>query len=110
MLVVMATTMMIAVPLTLVIGSILAVRERPAAVGHPALRHPGRRVVARVDRVPDGADVPADAGPHRPGQRRLREQITGIRVVRAFVREPEETERFAAANADVTETRCGPAG
>ena len=26
----------------------------------------------------------------------LREQITGVRVVRAFVREPEETERFDA--------------
>ena len=25
----------------------------------------------------------------------LREQITGIRVVRAFVREPEETDRFS---------------
>jgi ATP-binding cassette subfamily B protein len=33
----------------------------------------------------------------------LREQITGIRVVRAFVREPQETARFADANADVTE-------
>jgi ATP-binding cassette subfamily B protein len=32
----------------------------------------------------------------------LREQITGIRVVRAFVREPVETQRFRAANADVT--------
>ncbi len=32
----------------------------------------------------------------------LREQITGIRVVRAFVREPVETERFHAANTDVT--------
>ena len=32
----------------------------------------------------------------------LREQITGIRVVRAFVREPIETERFGAANADLT--------
>ena len=32
----------------------------------------------------------------------LREQITGIRVVRAFVREPLETERFDAANADLT--------
>ena len=29
----------------------------------------------------------------------LREQITGIRVVRAFVREPEEIERFGIANA-----------
>ncbi len=34
----------------------------------------------------------------------VREQITGIRVVRAFVREPYETVRFAKANADVTET------
>ncbi|NJP32737.1 ABC transporter ATP-binding protein [Micromonospora thermarum] len=34
----------------------------------------------------------------------LREQITGIRVVRAFVREPYETARFAAANADLTAT------
>jgi len=34
----------------------------------------------------------------------LREQLTGIRVVRAFVREELETARFALANADVTET------
>lgn len=33
----------------------------------------------------------------------LREQITGIRVVRAFVREPHETRRFDRANADLTE-------
>ena len=32
----------------------------------------------------------------------LREQISGIRVVRAFVREPYERERFAVANGDVT--------
>ena len=34
----------------------------------------------------------------------LREQITGIRVVRAFVREPVERQRFGAANADLTNT------
>jgi len=34
----------------------------------------------------------------------LREQITGIRVVRAFVREPYETRRFGQANADLTDT------
>jgi ATP-binding cassette subfamily B protein len=33
----------------------------------------------------------------------LREQITGIRVVRAFVREPVERERFEVANADLTD-------
>ena len=34
----------------------------------------------------------------------LREQLTGIRIVRAFVREPEEKERFSTANAAVTQT------
>ncbi|MGH8207187.1 MAG: ABC transporter ATP-binding protein, partial [Steroidobacteraceae bacterium] len=34
----------------------------------------------------------------------LREQITGIRVVRAFVREPVETRRFATANEALTDT------
>jgi ATP-binding cassette subfamily B multidrug efflux pump len=34
--------------------------------------------------------------------RLLREQITGVRVVRAFVRERHETERFARANEDLT--------
>ncbi|GAA3707096.1 ABC transporter ATP-binding protein [Zhihengliuella alba] len=34
----------------------------------------------------------------------LREQITGIRVIRAFVREPYETERFREANEKLTET------
>ncbi|MBN9606392.1 MAG: ABC transporter ATP-binding protein [Actinomycetales bacterium] len=47
-----------------------------------------RRMQERIDQV----------------NRVLREQLTGIRVVRAFVREPVETERFARANADVTET------
>jgi ATP-binding cassette subfamily B protein len=35
--------------------------------------------------------------------RLLREQITGVRVVRAFVRERHETERFAVANGDLTD-------
>jgi ATP-binding cassette subfamily B multidrug efflux pump len=34
----------------------------------------------------------------------LREQLTGVRVVRAFVRESTETARFKDANAQVTET------
>lgn len=34
----------------------------------------------------------------------LREQITGIRVVRAFVRENHEAKRFDAANRDLTDT------
>ncbi|MET0865407.1 MAG: ABC transporter ATP-binding protein [Nakamurella sp.] len=34
----------------------------------------------------------------------LREQIAGVRVVRAFVREPLETKRFASANDELTDT------
>ncbi|HWR86013.1 MAG TPA: ABC transporter ATP-binding protein [Rhodoglobus sp.] len=34
----------------------------------------------------------------------LREQLTGIRVIRAFVREDLETQRFERANVDVTQT------
>ena len=36
----------------------------------------------------------------------LREQITGMRVVRAFVREPVEAERFDGANAELTGDRA----
>jgi ATP-binding cassette subfamily B protein len=37
----------------------------------------------------------------------LREQITGLRVVRAFVREPREVERFGAANEALFATSLG---
>jgi ATP-binding cassette subfamily B protein len=102
-LVVLVTTMMIAAPLTMVIGLVMALREDlglsvvlafaiPAAVltlGIVVSRMvPSFQLMqVRIDRL----------------NAVLREQITGIRVVRAFVREPQETERFARANADVTE-------
>ena len=90
-LVVMATTMMIAAPLTMVIGMVLAIAI-PAAVlilGIVIVQMvPAFRLMqVRIDRV----------------NAVLREQITGIRVVRAFVREPEEAKRFAGANAELTE-------
>jgi ATP-binding cassette subfamily B protein len=37
----------------------------------------------------------------------LREQITGMRVVRAFVREPHEAARFGSANDELTHTGLG---
>jgi ATP-binding cassette subfamily B multidrug efflux pump len=37
----------------------------------------------------------------------LREQITGVRVIRAFVRNSSEADRFAVANADLTDTALG---
>ena len=104
MLVVLGATMMIAAPLTMVIGIVLAMREdlglsiilvfaMPGAVlllGSIVARMvPAfQQMQIRIDRV-NGV---------------LREQITGIRVVRAFVREPQEAERFEVANADLTET------
>jgi ATP-binding cassette subfamily B protein len=104
MLVVMVCTMVIAAPLTVVIGVILALRTDVGlsvvlVVAIPAaaiiLGSVIRRMVpsfqamqAQIDRV----------------NRVLREQITGIRVVRAFVREPEEVARFESANAELTGT------
>jgi len=103
-LVVLTTTMMIAVPLTMVIGTVMAVREDvglsvilvfavPAAVailGQVVLRMvPAFQAMQlKVDNV----------------NRVLREQIAGMRVVRAFVREPEERQRFADANEELTAT------
>ncbi len=47
-----------------------------------------RKMQARIDTV----------------NRVMREQLTGMRVVRAFVREPVETERFRVANDELTDT------
>ncbi len=104
MLVVMAVTMMITAPLNLVIGIFFAVREDvglsviilfaiPAAVlslGSIVYRMvPSFQAMQmRIDRV----------------NLVLREQIAGMRVVRAFVREPQETARFAQANDELTQT------
>jgi ATP-binding cassette subfamily B multidrug efflux pump len=101
--VVTACTMMVAAPLTLVIGVIMALREDvglsvvllvsvPAAV--LILGNVVRKMVPAFQAMQERIDVV---------NRVLREQITGIRVVRAFVREPEESVRFSAANDDLTE-------
>ena len=37
----------------------------------------------------------------------MREQLTGIRVIRAFVKDGHERERFAVANAELTDTALG---
>jgi ATP-binding cassette subfamily B protein len=104
MLVVLATTMMISAPLTMVIGIFFAVREDPGLsmillVAIPAAVLALGSIVYRM--------VPSfQAMQFRIDRVNLvlREQITGIRVVRAFVREPQETARFAQANDELTET------
>ncbi len=103
-LVVMGCTMLVTAPITMVIGIIMALREdvglsvillfaMPIAVvvlgSIVWMMVPSFQLMqVRIDSV----------------NRVLREQITGIRVVRAFVREPEERVRFAGANAELTET------
>jgi ATP-binding cassette subfamily B protein len=104
MLVVMAATMAIAAPITLVVGVILALRQD---VGLSAIL----LVAIPVAAVLLGSIVVRMVPAFRLMQdfidainRILREQITGIRVVRAFVREPEEKARFEVANQDLTAT------
>ncbi|MBA2279843.1 MAG: ABC transporter ATP-binding protein [Acidimicrobiia bacterium] len=104
MLVVMTCTMAIGAPITMVVGVVMALRQDVGLsmillVSMPAAAIILGTLVARM--------VPAfQVMQERIDQinRVLREQITGIRVVRAFVREPQETGRFTAANADLTET------
>ena len=103
MLVVMACTMAIAAPITMVVGVILALRQD---VGLSIILVIAMPVAAIVLGLLVSRMVPA----FRLMQERidqvnrvLREQITGIRVVRAFVREPQEAQRFSEANDDLTE-------
>ncbi|MFB8371287.1 ABC transporter ATP-binding protein [Pseudarthrobacter sp. NPDC055928] len=103
-LVLMGATMMVAAPMLAIGGVIMAVRQDVQlswliAVAVPALMIGVGLIIVRM--------VPL----FRKMQKRidtvnrvLREQLTGIRVVRAFVREDIETARFAQANDDVTDT------
>jgi ATP-binding cassette subfamily B multidrug efflux pump len=104
MLVVLAATMMIAAPLTMVIGIILAVREDAGLSVILIFAMPGAVLLlgAIVSRMVPAFQLMQERIDRVNGV--LREQITGIRVVRAFVREPQEAARFAQANADLTET------
>jgi len=103
LLVVMACTMAIGAPVTFVAAVALALHQDVGLSLVPALSVPVAAVVLgliisqmlpafqlmqeRIDTI----------------NRVLREQITGIRVVRAFVREPEETGRFERGNDELTE-------
>jgi ATP-binding cassette subfamily B protein len=104
MLVVMTLTMAIAAPMTVIGGVIMAVRQDVGlswllAVAIPLLAIGLGIIVSRM--VPQ----------FRLMQERidgingvLREQIVGMRVVRAFVREPLEVQRFDGVNAELTDT------
>ncbi len=104
LLLVMVATMMIAAPLTMVIGTILAIRE-DAALSLLLI------VAIPIEVLVLGSIVARMAPAFQQMQGRidrvntvLREQITGVRVVRAFTREPEESRRFGEANDELTAT------
>jgi ATP-binding cassette subfamily B protein len=104
MLVVMMCTLFVAAPLTIIGGLILAIREDGPlslilVVAIPALTLSVGVVVFRL--IPQFENMQARID--RANQV-LREQIQGMRVIRAFVREPEEGRRFGVANADLTDS------
>ena len=103
-LVVMLCTTFISAPITISIGIFLAIREDGplslillAAI--PVLLASIGLIIVRV--VPRFRDMQVRID--RVNQV-LREQIVGIRVIRAFVREPVETDRFGEANDRLTRT------
>ncbi len=101
-LVTMACTLFVAAPIMLVGGVVMAIREDgPLSsillVSIPVMLVALSMVVIRMIPQFQAMQVRLD----RVNQV-LREQITGIRVVRAFVREPEESARFGVANDELT--------
>jgi ATP-binding cassette, subfamily B, multidrug efflux pump len=104
MLVLMTCTLLVAAPITAVGGIIMAIREDGGlswilTVSIPVLVVCILAVVSRMVPQFRRMQVRIDTV-----NRVLREQITGIRVVRAFVREPAEARRFGDVNAELTDT------
>jgi ATP-binding cassette, subfamily B, multidrug efflux pump len=91
-------------PLTVVAGIALAIHQDPSmswlvALALPLIAVPLGLIIHRM--------IPATTMMQQRIDRVnaiLREQVIGLRVVRAFTREPEETERFARVNDDLSQT------
>ena len=104
MLVLMTCTMLLAAPFTAVAGVALAIHEDAGlswiiVVSIPVVVFLLANIIGRM--VPNFRVMQEKVD--RINEI-LREQLTGIRVVRAFVREPEEIERFRSANSSLTFT------
>ena len=103
MLALLTCSLGVQVPIMMVGGIVMAMREDLGlswllAVVVPALFLSVGLVVSQM--VPSFREVQSRID---DVNRILREQISGIRVVRAFVREPRERQRFAEANDGLTE-------
>ncbi|MGH8291231.1 MAG: ABC transporter ATP-binding protein [Steroidobacteraceae bacterium] len=104
LLVAMTSTMMITAPIMCVGGVIMAVHEDPGlswlmGTSVPLLAISVGLIIRRM--VPQFRLMQSRIDTIN---RVLREQIAGIRVVRAFVREPVEERRFDSANVELTDT------
>lgn len=100
----MTLTMMISAPITMVGGIVMALREDLGlswlvAVSVPVLGLAVGLVIRRMIPLFRRIQVLVDLV-----NRILREQITGVRVVRAFVREELEEARFEEANVEYADT------
>lgn len=107
LLVVMAATVAVMAPIMCIGGIIMALRENLGlswvlVLAVPLLALSMSLIIARM--VPRFRQMQTRID---DVNRVLREQITGIRVVRAFVRERLETWRFGVANTALTETALG---
>lgn len=101
MLAMMGATMLVTAPLLAIGGVIFAVQTNPGlswiiAVSVPLLLLVAAIVVGRMVPLFRSYQGKLDAV-----NRVMREQLTGVRVVRAFVRERIEEERFRGANTDI---------
>ncbi|MFT4285156.1 MAG: ABC transporter ATP-binding protein [Protaetiibacter sp.] len=104
MLVLMSCTILVSTPILAIGGVIFALREDLAlswimVVAVPVLLLSVGLIIVRM--VPQFRKMQARID---NVNRILREQLTGIRVIRAFVREDRERERFAVANEELTDT------
>ncbi|MCX5042114.1 ABC transporter ATP-binding protein/permease [Aldersonia sp. NBC_00410] len=103
LLIVMSCTILVMAPIMCVGGIVMALREDLGlswilVVAVPALGLAMSLIIARM--VPGFRMMQSKLD---AVNRVLREQITGIRVVRAFVREREEVWRFGVANHELTD-------
>ena len=101
MLVMMSATMLVTAPVMAVGGIVMAVTRAPGlswliGVSVPVLLVAVGLIVGRMLPLFRSYQDRLDAI-----NRVMREQLTGIRVIRAFVREGAETERFEEANTDI---------
>lgn len=104
MLVLVSCTMLVSTPILAIGGVVFAISEDPGlswimVVAVPVLFVALGLVILRITPLFRQMQERIDAV-----NRVLREQLSGIRVVRAFVREPAETARFGLANGELTDT------